>query len=102
MEVKALFDKFQKNKKSLKAKVAEVKAQKAEEKAQPAKVTEKAGLKKKASKSSKGPSARDQALRRDFKKTDEGFKIYTEDELRLGDGKVGETPDCPFDCECCF
>lgn len=33
------------------------------------------------------------------KKTDDGYNLYTEEELGLGD--VGNTPDCPFDCECC-
>ncbi|KAF4690776.1 hypothetical protein FOZ60_016862 [Perkinsus olseni] len=29
-----------------------------------------------------------------------GYKIYTEEELKIGQG--GNTPDCPFDCWCCF
>eukprot|EP01100_Stratorugosa_tubuloviscum_P010025 TRINITY_DN424_c3_g1_i2.p1 TRINITY_DN424_c3_g1~~TRINITY_DN424_c3_g1_i2.p1 ORF type:complete len:156 (+),score=49.44 TRINITY_DN424_c3_g1_i2:71-538(+) len=29
-----------------------------------------------------------------------GLKIYTVDELNLGKG--GNTPLCPFDCDCCF
>lgn len=34
-------------------------------------------------------------------RTEEGFPIYTEDELRMNcDG--GDTPLCPFDCDCCF
>jgi hypothetical protein len=32
--------------------------------------------------------------------TEEGWKVYTPDELKIGGGK--DTPDCPFDCECCF
>ncbi len=35
------------------------------------------------------------------KYTEEGFPIYTEDELGLNK-KGGDTPDCPFDCQCCF
>lgn len=35
------------------------------------------------------------------KQTEEGYAIYTEDELGLG-RKAGGTPLCPFDCECCF
>lgn len=35
-----------------------------------------------------------------WKTTDEGFKIYTMDELQLGKG--GDTELCPFDCDCCF
>ena len=32
--------------------------------------------------------------------TKEGFKIYTTEDLKIGQG--GDTPDCPFDCDCCF
>ncbi|KXZ46643.1 hypothetical protein GPECTOR_42g854 [Gonium pectorale] len=35
------------------------------------------------------------------KRTEEGFAIYTEDELGLGK-KGGDTDLCPFDCDCCF
>ncbi|KAK9830433.1 hypothetical protein WJX72_011742 [[Myrmecia] bisecta] len=31
---------------------------------------------------------------------EEGLPIYTPDELDVGKG--GDTPDCPFDCKCCF
>ncbi|KAG2159571.1 uncharacterized protein EDB93DRAFT_1110995 [Suillus bovinus] len=35
------------------------------------------------------------------RKTDDGLNIYKEDELGISnDG--GDTPLCPFDCECCF
>ena len=30
-----------------------------------------------------------------------GLPIYTEESLRIGQGK-GDTADCPFDCSCCF
>lgn len=33
------------------------------------------------------------------RKTDDGFNLYTEEELGLGES--GTTPDCPFDCQCC-
>jgi membrane protein involved in colicin uptake len=38
------------------------------------------------------------------KRTEEGYKIYTEDELGLGASSknAGYTKDCPFDCNCCF
>lgn len=38
------------------------------------------------------------------KRTEEGYKIYTEDELGLGASSknAGYTKDCPFDCQCCF
>ena len=32
--------------------------------------------------------------------TEEGWKVYTPEELNIGKG--GDTPDCPFDCNCCF
>ena len=34
------------------------------------------------------------------KKTNEGFAIYSEKELRINQG--GGTDLCPFDCNCCF
>ena len=34
------------------------------------------------------------------KYTEEGFKIYSAAELKMGQG--GNTEDCPFDCDCCF
>lgn len=30
----------------------------------------------------------------------EGLAIYSAEELRVGEG--GGTPQCPFDCDCCF
>ena len=38
------------------------------------------------------------------KRTEEGYLIYTEDELGLGvsSKNAGYTKDCPFDCQCCF
>lgn len=32
--------------------------------------------------------------------TEEGYKIYTPEELNIGKG--GNTSECPFDCKCCF
>lgn len=34
------------------------------------------------------------------KRTEEGFRIFHESELRLNEG--GGTALCPFDCDCCF
>uniref|UniRef100_A0A061RCL0 DUF1764-domain-containing protein n=1 Tax=Tetraselmis sp. GSL018 TaxID=582737 RepID=A0A061RCL0_9CHLO len=34
------------------------------------------------------------------KRTEEGFPIYNEEELKLNKG--GDTDLCPFDCDCCF
>ncbi|RKP00875.1 hypothetical protein CXG81DRAFT_26414 [Caulochytrium protostelioides] len=34
------------------------------------------------------------------KRTDDGLRIFSLDELGVGGGK--DTPDCPFDCQCCF
>lgn len=33
--------------------------------------------------------------------TEEGYAIYGEDELKLN-STGGDTPLCPFDCDCCF
>ncbi|CAE7190621.1 unnamed protein product [Rhizoctonia solani] len=35
------------------------------------------------------------------RKTEEGYTIYKEDELGIND-EGGDTPLCPFDCDCCF
>jgi hypothetical protein len=35
------------------------------------------------------------------KRTDEGFSIYSEEELGLNK-KGGNTDLCPFDCDCCY
>ncbi|KAI5192458.1 hypothetical protein NEMIN01_2022 [Nematocida minor] len=32
--------------------------------------------------------------------TEDGYKIYTEQELNIGKG--GQTENCPIDCNCCF
>ncbi|BGP00961.1 DUF1764 family protein [Rhodotorula toruloides] len=34
------------------------------------------------------------------KRTEDGLPIYSEAELKIGFG--GDTPLCPFDCECCY
>ena len=73
---------FKKNKSSKKIK----------KEAKPAKVAEKPAKKEKVS--------MDAPKSKGNKYTKEGYKIYTADELKIGQG--GDTPDCPFDCECCF
>jgi len=35
------------------------------------------------------------------KKTEEGYRVFKEDELGITE-EGGGTPDCPFDCNCCF
>jgi hypothetical protein len=35
------------------------------------------------------------------KRTEEGFPVYSEEELGLGK-RGGDTDLCPFDCDCCF
>ncbi|KAF8807547.1 DUF1764-domain-containing protein [Phlegmacium glaucopus] len=37
----------------------------------------------------------------DRRKTEEGWTVYKEHELGLS-GEGGDTPLCPFDCNCCF
>jgi hypothetical protein len=34
------------------------------------------------------------------KRTEEGYAIYHEDELKMNKG--GDTDLCPFDCTCCY
>lgn len=36
------------------------------------------------------------------KRTEEGYAVYSEEELGLGKKGGGDTPQCPFDCNCCF
>ena len=36
------------------------------------------------------------------KKTEEGYPIYTEDELGIDMSRGGDTELCPFDCKCCY
>ncbi|XP_024535809.1 uncharacterized protein C6G9.01c-like [Selaginella moellendorffii] len=36
------------------------------------------------------------------KKTQEGFSVYTEEELGCNKKDAGGTALCPFDCDCCF
>lgn len=36
------------------------------------------------------------------KRTEEGYAIYTEDELGLTKKGGGDTDLCPFDCDCCY
>ena len=33
--------------------------------------------------------------------TEEGWPIYSEEELKIGNS-AGDTALCPFDCDCCF
>ena len=40
------------------------------------------------------------AAKKSRKFTEDGLKIYTMEELKIGQG--GNTEDCPFDCDCCF
>lgn len=34
--------------------------------------------------------------------TSDGLPIYTEEELKINNPNAGNTPLCPFDCDCCF
>jgi hypothetical protein len=43
---------------------------------------------------------REQENNKGRKMTEDGFKVYTEEELGIGKG--GDTEDCPFDCKCCY
>ncbi|KAJ2160588.1 hypothetical protein GGF46_002130 [Coemansia sp. RSA 552] len=35
------------------------------------------------------------------KYTDDGFRVFYYDDLRIGEGQ-GDTELCPFECECCY
>jgi len=37
-----------------------------------------------------------------FGRTEEGFLIYKEDDLKINMPGSGNTADCPFDCDCCY
>lgn len=97
-----MFDKFQKNKKILKAKQAQIQVNKVPEDTKQKKLDWKSHKGQKTSKTPNVTDIRNGDAKRSNKRTDEGFKIYTEEELRLGDGKQGNTSNCPFDCECCY
>ncbi|KAI8913425.1 hypothetical protein EDD86DRAFT_105196 [Gorgonomyces haynaldii] len=43
---------------------------------------------------------KDDFFDRKRKRTDDGLPIYTEEELKIGEG--GDTENCPFDCWCCY
>ena len=34
--------------------------------------------------------------------TEDGMRIFTEEELGLNKPGAGTTKDCPFDCDCCY
>ncbi|CAF2240044.1 BnaA08g11600D [Brassica napus] len=36
------------------------------------------------------------------KRTEDGLLVFTEDELGINKANAGNTPLCPFDCQCCF
>ncbi|KAF8110376.1 hypothetical protein N665_0085s0101 [Sinapis alba] len=36
------------------------------------------------------------------KRTEDGLLVFTEDELGINKTNAGNTPLCPFDCQCCF
>jgi hypothetical protein len=40
-------------------------------------------------------------LKKKARKVVDGYKVYTVAEMKIGQGG-GDTPLCPFDCDCCF
>lgn len=101
MDVKQLFDKLKK-KKELAKKVKEEKA-KAEEKTEQAQDSKSKGPTKKIVKSIKTEKvSKGKSTGGPRQQTEDGYKIYTLEELGLDKAKGGDTPDCPFDCSCCF
>ncbi|PFH32501.1 hypothetical protein BESB_018190 [Besnoitia besnoiti] len=58
---------------------------------------------KKKGKKKRRPQTFDEDMRLNqpaVRRTADGLRIYTEEELGIGKG--GDTPECPFDCSCCF
>ncbi|OMP06354.1 hypothetical protein CCACVL1_01613 [Corchorus capsularis] len=58
--------------------------------------------KKKKSKEGKEEGRKEPRSSGSRKKTGDGFAIYTEEELGINKADAGNTPLCPFDCDCCF
>lgn len=79
--------------------------QKEEDKVKPSTGMEAAAADKAASKGRKFAGSKDDLFGKEEekgrKRTEEGYRIYTEDELGLNK-KGGDTDLCPFDCDCCF
>lgn len=99
-----MFAKLAKTKKEAKAKVLKAAVSQAEDGGKKAVIKPSSQLKHKQNKpkvvaSGKKIVNRTPEPNSRTKKTDDGYNLYTEEELGLGD--VGNTPDCPFDCECC-
>lgn len=104
MDVKAMFAKLAKTKKEAKVKQLKSGAASADQPGTKQTGNTKTSLKDKlkqqkaqASGKKAAVSTTDSNARR--RKTDDGFNLYTEEELGLGE--PGSTPDCPFDCQCC-
>ncbi|PPQ67348.1 hypothetical protein CVT24_011531 [Panaeolus cyanescens] len=72
--------------------------------APPKRLKTKDAKKSKSSNSKSGPTDADFADSRGKstrRQTEEGWLVYKEDELGIKD-EGGDTPLCPFDCDCCF
>jgi len=48
------------------------------------------------------PAAKKGSSKKARRKTDDGFTVYTEEELKWNKKNAGGTKLCPFDCDCCF
>lgn len=106
MEVKALFDKLKQTKKIVKMKQSD------DSKSVPttpaSKTVTDSNIKKAIAKKKKKDDKQTKKFyepeqsKNGRKQTDEGFKVYTEDELKIGDTVGGQSKDCPFDCDCCY
>mmetsp|Transcript_36883 Transcript_36883/g.82024 ORF Transcript_36883/g.82024 Transcript_36883/m.82024 type:complete len:168 (+) Transcript_36883:78-581(+) len=70
-------------------------------KARQEKKPEKAPTEKKAKIEGSKDDIFGQETGRNRKKTEEGYAIYSEEELGLNK-RGGDTPLCPFDCDCCY
>ena len=58
------------------------------------------GTKKKGDKRADEYDVRGSDIDDRYRYTEDGHRIYTPEELKLGD--IQDGPDCPFDCNCCF
>jgi hypothetical protein len=86
---------------AFKTKSTEQKEKLAKASAPPEKSNKKSEVRKtKISKEAKKATTKGQKDSSGRQKTGDGYNLYKEDELDLGKG--GDTPECPFDCACCF
>lgn len=103
MEIKSLFDKLKQTKQLVsKKKTTRGPPEHPQVQTEGKKITA-APKKKPEKKSAAQPKPKSRPVNSSVgrRTTEEGFKIYTEEELGLQGEAAGTTADCPFDCDCC-